>query len=59
MGKRLVPPNRKYQKEWRGKQIIVDLDFSGEGLVYTPKGKEIQGITNASIWDQNFARTQY
>ena len=46
------------KKEWRGKQIIVDLDFSGEGLVYTPKGKEIQGITNASIWDQNFARTR-
>ena len=46
------------KKEWRGKQIVVDLDFSGEGLVYTPKGKEIQGITNASIWDQNFARTR-
>ena len=46
------------KKEWRGKQIMVDLDFSGEGLVYTPKGKEIQGITNASIWDQNFARTR-
>ena len=29
------------KKEWRGKQIVVDLDFSGEGLVYTPKGKEI------------------
>ena len=46
------------KKEWRGKQIMVELDFSGEGLVYTPKGKEIQGITNASIWDQNFARTR-
>ena len=46
------------KKEWRGKKIIVDLDFSGEGLVYTPKGKELQGITNASIWDQNFARTR-
>ena len=46
------------KKEWRGRQIVVDLDFSGEGLVYTPEGKEIQGITNASIWDQNFARTR-
>ena len=46
------------KKEWRGKKIIADLDFSGEGLVYDPKGKEIQGITNASIWDQNFARTR-
>ena len=46
------------KKEWRGKKIIADLDFSGEGLVYDPKGKEIQGITNASIWDQNFVRTR-
>ena len=46
------------KKEWRGKKIIADLDFSGEGLVYDSKGKEIQGITNASIWDQNFARTR-
>ena len=46
------------KKEWRGKKIIADLDFSGEGLVYDANGKEIQGITNASIWDQNFARTR-
>ena len=45
------------KKEWRGKKIITDLDFSGEGLVYDPTGKEIQGITNASIWDPNFVRT--
>ncbi|MBT6018643.1 alpha-mannosidase [bacterium] len=50
--------NGSIKKEWRGKKIIADLDFSGEGLVYDPKGKEIQGITNASIWDQNFARTR-
>ena len=50
--------NGHIKKEWRGKKIIADLDFSGEGLVYDPKGKEIQGITNASIWDQNFARTR-
>ena len=50
--------NGRIKKEWRGKKIIADLDFSGEGLVYDPKGKEIQGITNASIWDQNFVRTR-
>ena len=50
--------NGQIKKEWRGKKIIADLDFSGEGLVYDPKGKEIQGITNASIWDQNFVRTR-
>ena len=50
--------NGSIKKEWRGKKIIADLDFSGEGLVYDPKGKEIQGITNASIWDHNFVRTR-
>ena len=44
--------------EWRGKQIASELDFSGEGLVYDNRGNEIQGITNASIWDQNFVRTR-
>ena len=48
----------KIKKEWNGKIIVADLDFSGEGLVYDPKGNEIQGITNASIWDPNFVRTR-
>ena len=45
-------------KDWSGKQVAADIDFSGEGLVYDTQGVAIQGITNASIWDQNFARTR-
>ena len=45
-------------KEWAGKTVAANLDFSGEGLVYDDKGGAIQGITNASIWDSNFARTR-
>ena len=45
-------------KDWLGKQVAADLDFSGEGLVYDSQGVAIQGITNGSIWDQNFARTR-
>ena len=45
-------------KEWAGKTIAANLDFSGEGLVYDKSGKVLQGITNASIWDPNFARTR-
>ena len=44
--------------DWEGEDIYADLDFSGEGLVYDQSGSAIQGITNASIWDQNFARTR-
>lgn len=43
-------------EEWKGKSIAANLDFSGEGLVFSKDGEVIQGITNASIWDPNFAR---
>ena len=45
-------------EEWAGQTVAANLDFSGEGLVYDNRGKVIQGITNASIWDSNFARTR-
>ena len=50
--------NGEVPKHWSGKQIATDLDFSGEGLVFDSEGVAIQGITNGSIWDQNFARTR-
>ena len=50
--------NGEIPKDWSGKQVAADIDFSGEGLVYDTQGVAIQGITNASIWDQNFARTR-
>ena len=48
--------NGQVPEEWKGKSIAANLDFSGEGLVFNNDGKAIQGITNASIWDPNFAR---
>ena len=36
-------------EEWKGKSIAANLDFSGEGLVFSKDGEVIQGITNASI----------
>ena len=45
-------------QEWIGQTVAANLDFSGEGLVYDDRGRVIQGITNASIWDSNFARTR-
>ena len=44
--------------EWKGKSVAAEIDLSGEGLVYSANGFAIQGITNASIWDPNFARTR-
>jgi len=46
-------------KAWKGKPVIAELDFSGEGLIYNSKGDALQGITNGAIWDQNFARKQF
>jgi len=45
-------------EEWKGRSIAANLDFSGEGLVFSNDGQVIQGITNASIWDPNFARAR-
>jgi len=42
----------------KGEKLATELDFSGEGLVFTPSGEIIQGITNGAIWDQNFLRTR-
>ena len=42
----------------KGKKLATELDFSGEGLVFTTSGEIIQGITNGAIWDQNFLRTR-
>ncbi len=44
--------------DWNGKSVVAELDFSGEGLVFDTNGKALQGITNGSIWDPNFARTR-
>jgi len=45
-------------EEWSGKNVVAELDFSGEGLVFNSSGQALQGITNGSIWDPNFARTR-
>ena len=46
----------KVPEDWAGMDIYAELDFSGEGLVFDAEGKALQGITNGSIWDPNFAR---
>ena len=45
-------------KSFEGKLLATELDFSGEGLVFSPSGEIIQGVTNGAIWDQNFLRTR-
>ncbi|MCP4143702.1 MAG: alpha-mannosidase [bacterium] len=44
-------------EKWKGKTLAAHLDFSGEGLVFSPAGTALQGITNGSIFDPDFART--
>ena len=45
-------------ESWDGEIVVTELDFSGEGLVFDTNGTALQGITNGSIWDPNFARTR-
>ena len=36
-------------KSFEGKLLATELDFSGEGLVFSPSGEIIQGVTNGAI----------
>jgi len=42
--------------EWAGAPLVAHLDFGGEGLVLDRTGRIIQGISNGSIFDAEFAR---
>jgi alpha-mannosidase len=44
-------------KEWEGREVVARLDLSGEGLVYSPHGDILQGISGMSIFDPAFKRS--
>ncbi|TKJ37913.1 alpha-mannosidase 2c1 [candidate division LCP-89 bacterium B3_LCP] len=46
----------KVPDSWKGQKIVARLDFSGEGLVYSGDGRIIHGITNGSVFKEDFAR---
>lgn len=41
---------------WRGRKVVAQLCFNGEGLVFDASGAPLQGITNGSVFDQNASR---
>ncbi len=41
---------------YRGKPIVAQIDLGGEGLVFLPNGKILQGITNGSVFETEFGR---
>ena len=45
-------------RSFEGKTLATELDFSGEGLIFSPSGEIIQGVTNGAIWDPNYLRTR-
>ncbi len=46
----------EFPDAWREKRVSANLDFSGEGLVYGPDGRIIQGISNGSVFKHDFNR---
>ncbi len=42
--------------EWDGTEVVARIDIGGEGLVFSPDGIALQGITNGSVFDLDFAR---
>ncbi|MBZ0266490.1 alpha-mannosidase 2c1 [bacterium] len=43
-------------EEWLNEVVVARIDIGGEGLVYSRNGYPIQGISNGSVFDQEFAR---
>jgi alpha-mannosidase len=41
---------------WKGKAVVAQLDFSGEGLVFGADGRILQGISNGSVFKHDFNR---
>ena len=46
----------KVPEKWRGKKVVAQLDFGGEGLVFDNEGNIIQGISNGSVFQHDFNR---
>ena len=46
----------KVPEDWRGRYVVAQLDFSGEALVVDGSGMPLQGMTNASIFEEKFSR---
>lgn len=45
--------------EWKGKAVAAWLDFGGEGLIYSPAGEPLYGITNGSSFTERYAKDVY
>lgn len=43
-------------QEWKGEKVVARLDFGGEGLVLDKNGVLLQGISNGSVFQEEFAR---
>jgi len=43
-------------EDWRGNKVVARLDFSGEGLVLSGDDRILQGISNGSVFKEEFAR---
>jgi len=42
--------------DWAGRKVVAQLDFNGEGLVFSEDGMPRQGLTNGSIFEHNYSR---
>ena len=43
-------------RAWAGNEVVARLDFGGEGLVLSPEGHALQGLSNGSVFKHDFNR---
>ncbi len=42
--------------KWAGEKVVARINIGGEGLVFSPDGMPLQGLTNASVFLEGFRR---
>ena len=43
-------------KSWKGKEVVAQLDFNSEGLVFTKDGMPVQSITKGSVFQADYSK---
>lgn len=43
-------------ESWKNKKVVANLDFNGEGLIFSKEGIPLQGITSSSVYNREFKR---
>ncbi|HOK03862.1 MAG TPA: glycoside hydrolase family 38 C-terminal domain-containing protein [Victivallales bacterium] len=48
--------NAVVPKNWAGKEVVAQIELTGEGLIFNSAGEPIQSITNGSVFEVDYSK---